>query len=71
VVGRIEKSWNTKLTEIDSLKNQKYAQAEKFNQESHEQIARINELINKSLRDSESYHERILSFKNKISKLES
>lgn len=34
-------------------------------------MARINELINKSLRDSESYHERVKEFRTKIAKLES
>lgn len=56
-------------SEIESLKNQKYAQSEKYAEESHNQMARVNELIEKSLRDSESYHERVKEFKNKISKL--
>lgn len=45
-------------SEIDSLKNKLYTQQEKNAEDSHNLMARINDLCDKSLRESEGYHER-------------
>lgn len=58
-------------SEIDSLKNKLYSQQERHGEDSHNLMARINEITNKALSDSEGYHERVKEFINKISKLES
>lgn len=57
-------------SEIDSLKNKLYSQQEKNAADSHALMARINDLCDKSLRESEGYHQRAKEFMRKISALE-
>lgn len=58
-------------SEIETLKNKLYTQSEKNASDSHALMARINDLCDKSLRESEAYHTRAKEFKRKISSLES
>ena len=52
------------------MKNKLYTEKEKHDQYAKDLNARINDLADKSLRDSDSYHERAKEFRSKISSLE-